>query len=248
MAKRRKYKRRKKGILPNIVIVIFGIYLLFMFIIQFTVQVINDMKTMISSLGIKEWACILLFAAFLYFLYHLAKVKEKKYQEWRMQERKRELEEYKKRQIQQMQDKAKLDEIKNMDAFEFERFIKEMFELIGYKGKLTPKTNDGGKDIILKDGKDILLVECKRYTSKKVSRTEIQKLHSAIIDMNAKKGYFVTTSEYSKYAIDYAANKEIELINGDQLINMLKNINRERERYESLREDTLGAEKIIVYF
>nr|WP_318506109.1 restriction endonuclease [Bacillus sp. T3] len=74
----------------------------------------------------------------------------------------------------------------------------------------------------MKKGSDTLLVECKRYNSQKVTRPEIQKFHSAIIDMKAKKGFFVTTGEFTKTAIEYSNDKHIELINGNSLLSLLQ--------------------------
>lgn len=65
-------------------------------------------------------------------------------------------------------------------------------------------------------------VEVKRYTKESIGRPYIQKLHSAIIDGDAVGGYFVTLSKFNKNARQYAANKNIELVDGDALINMMK--------------------------
>lgn len=72
--------------------------------------------------------------------------------------------------------------------------------------------------IILRKNHEILLVECKRYNTPKVTRPDIQKFHSAMIDMNAKKGLLITTGEFTKPAIEYTKNKAIEVIDGDHLI------------------------------
>ena len=62
----------------------------------------------------------------------------------------------------------------------------------------------------------------KRYTKSSIGRPFIQKPHSAIVDADAVGGYFVTLSHFNKNARQYAANKNIELIDGDSLINMMK--------------------------
>ncbi|OUA69819.1 hypothetical protein BK786_02545 [Bacillus thuringiensis serovar thailandensis] len=43
-----------------------------------------------------------------------------------------------------------------------------------------------------------------------------------MIDGDAVGGYFVTLSNFNKNARQYAANKNIKLIDGDALINMMK--------------------------
>ncbi|OXT17198.1 hypothetical protein B9K06_12630 [Bacillus sp. OG2] len=123
-----------------------------------------------------------------------------------------------------------------MDPFEFEWFIKEMFELLGYHATVTKKTNDGGKDIILRKNDQRSLVECKRYNTPKVTRPDIQKFHSAIIDYKATKGYFVTTGDFTKPAIEYCKDKKIELISGKELVILLEEVMNCNEKVEIKQE------------
>lgn len=109
-----------------------------------------------------------------------------------------------------------------MDPREFEYFVADFFRTLGYTVQVTSGSNDGGKDIILYKGQEMKFVEVKRYTKNSIGRPFIQKLHSAIVDANAVGGYFVTLSNFNKNARQYAANKNIELIDGDSLINMMK--------------------------
>ncbi|MDA1577306.1 restriction endonuclease [Bacillus cereus group sp. BY17LC] len=109
-----------------------------------------------------------------------------------------------------------------MDSREFEYFVADVFRSLGYKVQVTSGSNDGGKDIILYKDNEMKFVEVKRYTKNSIGRPFIQKLHSAIVDADAIGGYFVTLSHFNKNARMYAANKNIELIDGDSLINMMK--------------------------
>lgn len=56
-----------------------------------------------------------------------------------------------------------------------------------------------------------------------VSRPEIQKFAGALQGMRAKKGIFITTSNFSKEAADYVKHIEskIVLIDGDLLANLM---------------------------
>lgn len=107
-----------------------------------------------------------------------------------------------------------------MDPREFEYFVADVFRSLGYKVQVTSGSNDGGKDIILYKDNEMKFVEVKRYTKTSIGRPFIQKLHSAIVDADAVGGYFVTLSHFNKNARQYAANKNIELIDGDKLIHM----------------------------
>ncbi|WP_035430842.1 restriction endonuclease [Bacillus sp. UNC322MFChir4.1] len=112
--------------------------------------------------------------------------------------------------------------LEEMDPRDFEYFVADFFRSLGYKAQVTSASNDGGKDIILHKGKEMKFVEVKRHTKGTIGRTFIQKLHSAIVDADAVGGYFVTLSNFNKNARKYAANKNIELIDGDSLISMMQ--------------------------
>jgi len=74
-------------------------------------------------------------------------------------------------------------------------------------GEVTKATNDGGIDGVIK--KDILglgriHIQAKRYDRKDtVGREEIQKFVGALAVAQSNKGVFITTSSYSKGALDY---------------------------------------------
>jgi restriction system protein len=100
---------------------------------------------------------------------------------------------------------------------------------MGYGGSV-PKAGrriggpgDGGIDVVIKEdplGLDVLFVQAKRYTTGSVGRPEIQGFVGALQGTN--KGIFITTSIFTREAIDYAkkqkiADKKVVLINGQEL-------------------------------
>ncbi|PEC77390.1 restriction endonuclease [Bacillus cereus] len=120
-----------------------------------------------------------------------------------------------------LRSQANREYLEKMDPRKFEYLIADLFSSQGYRAQVTPGSNDGGKDIILWKDDEMKFVEVKRYTKESIGRPYIQKLHSAIIDGEAIGGYFVTLSHFNKNARQYAANKNIELIDGNLLIDML---------------------------
>ncbi|PFE06702.1 restriction endonuclease [Bacillus cereus] len=117
--------------------------------------------------------------------------------------------------------KATREDLNEMDPRNIEFLVADVFQNLGYKANVTPGSNDGGKDIILRKGRETKFVEVKRHTQGTIGRPPIQKLHSAIVDSDAVGGFFVTLSNFNKNARQYAANKNIELIDGDKLIHMM---------------------------
>ena len=107
---------------------------------------------------------------------------------------------------------------------DFETFCAELFIKMGYEAEVTPKTNDGGYDIILKKGFEKSIVECKCYSQNhSIGRPMIQKLVGANQEVKADNMKFITTSKFSKEAIIFANETNVELIDGIKLIELINN-------------------------
>jgi len=83
------------------------------------------------------------------------------------------------------------------------------------------RSGDEGIDGIIKEDKlglDIIYIQAKRWENT-VSRPEIQKFAGALQGQRARKGIFITTSNFSREASEYVTkiDTKIILIDGDQL-------------------------------
>ena len=113
----------------------------------------------------------------------------------------------------------------------FEKLVVEVLVKMGYggsrkeAGQAIGKTADGGIDGIINEdrlGLDIIYIQAKRWDST-VGRPEIQKFAGALQGQRAKKGIFLTTSNFSKEALEYVTriDSKIILIDGDTLANLM---------------------------
>ena len=114
---------------------------------------------------------------------------------------------------------------------EFERLVVKLLQSMGYGGEIknsgivTKLSNDGGIDGIIKEdilGFNHISIQAKRYAlGNLVGRTEVQSFVGAVAGTSSKKGVFITTSDYTKGAIEYVESLNgtptIILINGSQL-------------------------------
>lgn len=107
---------------------------------------------------------------------------------------------------------------------DFEEFCARLFRKQGYIASVTPRSRDGGYDIDLKDGSGkTSIVECKCYgAANKVGRDTVQKLVGANATCKADQMIFITTSDYSPDAKDYARRVGVRLINGSELLLMVR--------------------------
>lgn len=113
----------------------------------------------------------------------------------------------------------------------FEKLVVMLLQKMGYGGEIensglvTKYSNDGGIDGIIKEdvlGFGRIHIQAKRYkTDNCIGREEIQKFVGALAVAQSNKGVFITTSYYSKGAIDYVnslnGSTTIVLIDGKQL-------------------------------
>jgi len=115
----------------------------------------------------------------------------------------------------------------------FEKLIIDLLQAMGYGGSLedagnvTKKTSDEGIDGFIKEDKlglDVIYIQAKRWSPDRlVGRPEIQKFVGALAGFGAKKGIFVTTSDFTKEARGYIpkTDTKIVLINGQMLANLM---------------------------
>lgn len=100
-----------------------------------------------------------------------------------------------------------------MSGREFEIFIAEVYEDLGYKSKLTPESGDQGVDILINDflGKKIA-VQTKRYTGS-VGNAAVQEVIAGRIFYGCSKAIVVTNSTFTKSAAHLARQDgNVELI------------------------------------
>lgn len=114
----------------------------------------------------------------------------------------------------------------------FERLVVRLLTTMGYGGSLADagraigKSGDGGVDGVIKEDKlglDLLYIQAKRWGDITVGSPEIQKFVGALHGKKARKGIFITTSTFSKAALEYALGLETKviLIDGPHLASLM---------------------------
>jgi restriction system protein len=120
-----------------------------------------------------------------------------------------------------------LNKLKSVHPSFFEKIVVELLVKMGYggsiqdAGKAIGKSGDEGIDGIIKEDKlglDVIYVQAKRWEGV-VGRPELHKFVGALAGQGAKKGIFITTSNFTKEAELYTPKNEtkIVLIDGEKL-------------------------------
>jgi restriction system protein len=132
-----------------------------------------------------------------------------------------------------------IDAILSKSPRQFEHLVVQLLQRMGYggevkeAGEVTQYSNDGGIDGVVKEdvlGLGRIHIQAKRYDQNNtVGREEIQKFVGALAVAQSNKGVFITTSSYSKGAIEYADNLHgtttLVLIDGQQLAKYIYDFN-----------------------
>lgn len=109
----------------------------------------------------------------------------------------------------------------------FEKLVVDLLVSMGYggsrkdAGQAIGRSGDEGVDGVIKEdrlGLDVVYVQAKRWGGT-VGRKEVQSFAGSLMGLQADKGVFITTSQFSQDATAYVSkiNKKIVLIDGEQL-------------------------------
>ena len=115
-----------------------------------------------------------------------------------------------------------------MDWEDFEHLIREVFEReFGNEGsevKITRASRDGGVDAVVFDQDPLrggkIVIQAKRYTNT-VGVSAVRDLYGTVVNEGANKGILVTTADYGPDAYEFAKDKPLTLLSGNNLLHLL---------------------------
>ena len=118
-----------------------------------------------------------------------------------------------------------LVEIKRQSPTFFEHLVLKLLVKMGYgdEYETTQVSRDGGIDGMVRQdvlGLDMIYVQAKRWDEGSVGSKDIQAFVGAMAGRGATKGVFITTSTFTKNALEYAKtlqNQKVVLVDGQAL-------------------------------
>jgi restriction system protein len=117
----------------------------------------------------------------------------------------------------------KLSQLGSLSPEQFEEFVAEVFEALGYAVECVGGTGDEGVDLRLSRDGLRAIVQCKYHTQRGViGSPDLQKFLGSIHHSGSHKGYFVTTRTFSLAAERFAAEHPIELVDGPRLVELVE--------------------------
>jgi len=124
-----------------------------------------------------------------------------------------------------------LDMVKQCSPKFFENLVVELLVKMGYggsrreAGRAVGRSGDGGIDGIINEdrlGLDVIYIQAKRW-DRDVNDAEIRNFVGSLAGQKANRGVFITTSDFTKKALEYVATipQKVILIDGEKLAQLM---------------------------
>ena len=121
--------------------------------------------------------------------------------------------------------KIEIGDFTELTGYEFEDYLKNLFELLGYTAVQTPSSGDQGADLILSKDDEKIVVQAKKYDGK-VPNKAVQEIAAAKNYYDADRAMVVTNSSFTKSAIELAFSNDVELWDGRKLKNVIEDLEK----------------------
>lgn len=121
--------------------------------------------------------------------------------------------------------------LRSLEWKRYEEVCMEFLKIKNCAASVTCIGADGGIDIKIHDNNGVLfaIAQCKSW-SKPIGVSLIRELYGVMASDNVKYGIFLTTSIFSPDALEFAKNKALLLIDGDELINLINDLDFENKK------------------
>ena len=115
------------------------------------------------------------------------------------------------------------DSLNGMTWQEFEMTVAEAFRLDGFRVEdRGGSAADGGIDLVLYREREKFLVQCKQWKAYTVGVGVVRELYGVMASEGATGGFVVTSGKFSRDAIAFANGRNVTLVDGPILFDMIK--------------------------
>jgi restriction system protein len=122
-------------------------------------------------------------------------------------------------------DSDSIRDVSSLHWSEFESLVGEVFRRRGFqvteRGGARP---DGGVDLALARGHERSLVQCKQWRARQVGVSVVRELYGVMAAEHVSGGYVMTSGSFTRDAKEFAAGRNIELIDGRELSALLADL------------------------
>ncbi len=116
-----------------------------------------------------------------------------------------------------------LEQLRNIDWFQFEKLIGLIYESRGFKVKRLGGANpDGGVDLTVESGSERFVIQCKQWNKWTVGVRQIREFLGTLTDTGISKGVFITVRGYTDDAKSLAQKHGIRLLEEHDIVTMIE--------------------------
>jgi restriction system protein len=115
--------------------------------------------------------------------------------------------------------------VRDLDPYQFESYVGEYYRRRGWR--VNPRggrSADGGVDLVLEEGTRRVLVQCKHWKAWTVGVRPIRELVGIVGHERATGAILVTSGRFTAEARSFAAGKELELVDGQRLRELIAEV------------------------
>lgn len=128
------------------------------------------------------------------------------------------------RRLAWVKSQCSLDALRKLSWEQFERLIAEFYSSLGYTVDLVGQGGaDGGVDIRLHGaGGELVLVQCKHWKSTRVGVAVVREMVGLAVHHGASGIVIVASAGFTADATQFARGKSVDLVDGRQLVQMVR--------------------------
>lgn len=106
----------------------------------------------------------------------------------------------------------------------FEELVAEAYRRQGYRVTEGGYGADGGIDLELRKDDQLTLVQCKQWKTQKVGVNVVREMFGVLTAHQANHFIIISSGTFTQQAVDFAADKPIELIDGPKLLALVNDV------------------------
>lgn len=115
--------------------------------------------------------------------------------------------------------------LRKLSWWDLEVLVRAIYDRQGFKAKrIGGDGADGGVDVRLTRGSEVILVQCKQWRARQVPVAVVRELLGSMTAERAQRGIVVTCGTFTGDAWGFAAANGIELVDGLKLVEMVRSV------------------------
>lgn len=128
------------------------------------------------------------------------------------------------RKANQLDTQRNINTIRALHWRNFEELVAEAYRRQGYRVTEGGYGADGGIDLELRKDGLLTLVQCKQWKTQKVGVNVVREMFGVLTAHQANHFIIISSGTFTQQAIDFAAGKPIELIDGPKLLALINDV------------------------